>query len=174
MPFVRAEIFKKDWMDFDSSICERYRMIGTCWTIQTEVAHTHTQSNKYLSRRERMDTVDVARWRIARQLEWKLFLAPFLGFHRQYTQVSGLSFSLSLWVYLRNFFFRGYANEVDRNSCKRNLYISGGGTEMIQRGTWGSAVNSTSICCWSSFFSNWENFTEETIRKKTINTRGKR
>jgi hypothetical protein len=114
-------------MDFDSSICERYRMIGTCWTIQTEVAHTHTQSNKYLSRRERMDTVDVARWRIARQLEWKLFLAPFLGFHRQYTQVSGLSFSLSLWVYLRNFFFRGYANEVDRNSCKRNLYIKGEG-----------------------------------------------
>ncbi len=93
-------------MDFDSSICERYRMIGTCWTIQTEVAHTHTQSNKYLSRRERMDTVDVARWRIARQLEWKLFLAPFLGFHRQYTQLSGLSFSLSVvCMYLRNFFW---------------------------------------------------------------------
>lgn len=142
-------------MDFDSSICERYRMIGTCWTIYKRKLHTptHTQSNKYLSRRVSMDTVDVARWRIARQLEWKLFLAPFLGFHRQYTHKSPGSLSLSLWVCIYvTFFLRGYANEVDRNSCKRNLYISGGGTEMIQRGTWGSTVNSTSICCWSSFF----------------------
>jgi hypothetical protein len=39
-------------MDFDSSICERYRMIGTCWTIQTEVAHTHTVKQVSESTRE--------------------------------------------------------------------------------------------------------------------------
>lgn len=114
-------------MDFDSSICERYRMIGTCWTIQTEVAHTHTVKQVSESTRENgygwccamKDRSTAGMEVISSAISWLPSTV--------YTSLRALFLSLSLSMYLRNFFFRGYANEVDRNSCKRNLYIKGEG-----------------------------------------------